>query len=138
MLVSGPGSASYRVGQDLSMAPGLGLMRDAIIDQHFAERRRLGRLLGAVAQNPRLLGIEIDEDTAIVVDRKRQCEVLGSGAVDIVDGRDVTCTNISEEQTDGTMSIFDVRLHVLSQGDGFDIATHRPTSCPAKSIGRHR
>ena len=137
MLVSGAGSASYRVGQDLFMAPGLGLMRDAIIDQHFAERGRLGRLLGAVAQNPRLLGIGIDEDTAIVVDRKRRCEVLGSGAVYIVDGREVTCTNISEEHTDGTMSIFDVRLHVLSQGDGFDIATHRPTSCPAKSVGRH-
>jgi cyanophycinase len=137
MLVSGTGSASYRIGQDLSMAPGLGLMRDAIIDQHFAERGRLGRLLGAVAQNPRLLGIGIDEDTAIVVDPKRRCEVLGSGAVYIVDGRDVTCTNISEEHTDGTMSMFDVRLHVLSQGDVFDITTHRPTSCPARNVERH-
>jgi cyanophycinase len=67
------------------MAPGLGLVPDVIIDQHFAERGRIGRLLGAVAQNPRVLGIGIDEDTAIIVEG---CcfGVIGAGAVYIVDG----------------------------------------------------
>src|SRR3546814_15945439 len=68
MLVRGSSQESHRIG-DLHMAPGLGLIRDVIIDQHFAERGRIGRLLGAVAQNPRVLGIGIDEDTAII-DRK--------------------------------------------------------------------
>src|SRR3546814_11825572 len=79
MLVKGSSRESHRIG-DLHMAPGLGFVRDAIIDQHFAERGRIGRLLGAVAQNPRVLGIGIDEDTAILL-RDAALEVLGSGAV---------------------------------------------------------
>lgn len=67
MLVRGASSESHRIG-DLHMAAGLGLIHDVVIDQHFAERGRIGRLLGAVAQNPRVLGIGIDEDTAIVVE----------------------------------------------------------------------
>src|SRR3546814_3247243 len=84
MLVKGSSRESHRIG-DLHMAPGLGFVRDAIIDQHFAERGRIGRLLGAVAQNPRVIGIGIDEDTAILL-RDDALEVLGSGAVYIVDG----------------------------------------------------
>ncbi|HEX8216353.1 MAG TPA: cyanophycinase, partial [Allosphingosinicella sp.] len=67
MLVKGTSSETHRIG-DLHMAPGLGLIRDVIIDQHFAERGRFGRLIGAVAHNPRVLGIGIDEDTAAVVE----------------------------------------------------------------------
>ena len=67
MLVRGSSAETHRIG-DLHMAAGLGLIHDVIIDQHFAERGRIGRLLGAVAQNPRILGIGIDEDTAIVVE----------------------------------------------------------------------
>lgn len=124
MLVKGPSAESHRVG-DLHMAPGLGLMKDAIIDQHFAERGRIGRLLGAVAQNPRVLGIGIDEDTAIEVGADR-FEVLGSGAVYIVDGADVSHSNIAEAEPDRTLSLFDVTMHVLSAGDRFSIAERRP------------
>jgi cyanophycinase len=53
----------------IKMAPGLGLLKDVIIDQHFAQRGRIGRLLAAIAQNPNNLGIGIDEDTAIVVEK---------------------------------------------------------------------
>jgi cyanophycinase len=134
MLVSGPGRESYRILKDLFLAPGLGLMRNAIIDQHFAERGRIGRLLGAVAQNPRLLGIGIDEDTAIVVEKGRRFHVIGSGAVYIADGRDVTSTNISEEDPDKTMSIFNVRLHVLSQGNQYDLMSHQPTASSSLNV----
>src|SRR3546814_16794716 len=78
------------------MAPGLGFVRDAIIDQHFAERGCIGRLLGAVAQNPRVIGIGIDEDTAILL-RDDALVVLGSGAVYIVDGVGVAHSNIAED-----------------------------------------
>lgn len=124
MLVKGRGSESYRVG-GLRMAPGLGLIPSVIIDQHFAERGRMGRLLGAVAQNPRLLGIGIDEDTAIVVEGE-QFTVLGSGAVYVVDGAGVTHSNIAEAQVDGVLSMYDVRLHVLSSGERFDLNSRRP------------
>src|SRR5829696_1474349 len=81
MLVSGDADSSHRVGANLLMAPGLGYLKDVIIDQHFAERGRIGRLLGAVAQNPRLLGLGIDEDTAVVFDGHKTFRVLGSGAI---------------------------------------------------------
>jgi cyanophycinase len=133
MLVSGDADASHRVGANLLMAPGLGYLKDVIIDQHFAERGRIGRLLGAVAQNPRLLGIGLDENTAMIVEREKQFRVLGAGAAYVVDGRGVTCTNITEEEEDRTMSIFNVRLHLLSQGDEFDLLTREPIPHPADS-----
>lgn len=124
MLVKGSSQESHRIG-DLHMAPGLGLVRDVIIDQHFAERGRIGRLLGAVAQNPRVLGIGIDEDTAIVLEG---CcfRVAGTGAVYIVDGSGVTHSNIAEASPERTLSMYDVRLHVLSAGDRFDLDRRCP------------
>jgi cyanophycinase len=83
MMVRGSSAETHRIG-DLRMAPGLGLVRDVIIDQHFAERGRIGRLLGAVAQSPRVLGVGIDEDTAVVVEGD-DFQVIGSGAVYVVD-----------------------------------------------------
>jgi cyanophycinase len=111
------------------MAPGLGIIRDAIIDQHFAERGRIGRLLGAVAQSPRVLGIGIDEDTAVVLDGD-DFKVIGSGAVYVVDAEGVSASNIAEARAERALSIFDVRLHVLASGDGFSLKTRRPHGHP--------
>jgi cyanophycinase len=126
MLVKGASSESYRIGE-LHMAPGLGLVRDVIIDQHFAERGRYGRLLGAVAHNPRLLGVGIDEDTAIVV-TGRAFKVIGSGAAYVVDGEGATHSNIAEARADRALSMFDVRMHVLSSGDRFDLDRREPSA----------
>lgn len=130
MLIRGTNAESHRIG-DLHMAAGLRLLRDVIIDQHFAERGRIGRLLGAVALNPRILGIGIDEDTAIIV-KNRQFYVIGSGAVYVIDGASVTRSNITETETGSkrTLSISDVRLHVLSSGDYFDLSDRRPVAAP--------
>jgi cyanophycinase len=125
MLVKGSSRETHRIG-DLHLAPGLGLVRDVIIDQHFAERGRIGRLLGAVAQNPRELGLGIDEDTAIVL-RDDQFEVIGSGGVYVVDGGGVTRSNIAEGRTDETLAIFDVRLHLLAHGYRFDLRRRHAT-----------
>jgi cyanophycinase len=124
MLVKGTSSETHRIG-DLHMAPGLGLVQDAIIDQHFAERGRFGRLIGAVAQNPRVLGIGIDEDTAAFIHHDR-FDVFGSGGVYIVDGEKVTYSNIADERSDRALSMYDVTVHVLSAGDCFDLQTRRP------------
>jgi cyanophycinase len=127
MMVRGPSEQSHRVG-DLQLAPGLGLVRDVIIDQHFAERGRIGRLLGAVAFNPRMLGIGIDEDTAAVI-RDGRFEVIGAGAVYVVDAADVTHSNIAEAERRSALSLFNVRMHVLSSGNGFDLGARRPSPC---------
>jgi cyanophycinase len=126
MLVAGNGDESYKVPDSLRMAPGLGLIDNIIIDQHFAERGRMGRLLGAIAQNPKNIGIGIDEQTAIIIEGGKSFYVLGDGAVYIIDGTGVTHSNIAEESADHALSMYDVKLHLLSQGDRFDLRERRP------------
>lgn len=125
MIVGGPSDESNRISA-LSMAPGLGLISGVTIDSHFAQRGRIGRLLGVVAQNPRNLGIGIDEDTAIVVNSSEGFKVMGSGAVYVADGSDISFSSLSEEQAEGIVSIYNIRLHVLGADDSFDLAERRP------------
>jgi cyanophycinase len=133
MLVTGPSRETHKIGETLQMAPGLGFIRDVIIDQHFAERGRIGRLLGAVAQNPRFIGLGIDENTAVVVEQEETFTVLGTGAVYVADAEDVTYTNVAEEESERTLSIYNVRLHVLSQGDRFDLRSRHPSHALAET-----
>ncbi len=128
MLVRGTSKITHRIG-DLHMAPGMGLMRDVIIDQHFAERGRFGRLIGAIAHNPRILGIGLDEDTAAVVEGDR-FRVIGSGAVYVVDGTDISYSNVGEGRWEQALSMHDMRVHVLSDDDGFDLKARRPIPPP--------
>jgi cyanophycinase len=125
MMVAGAGGESHEGTDSLKMAPGLGLMPGVIIDQHFAERGRMGRLLAAVAQNPRLLGIGIDEDTAVVFDGTRKMRVMGSGAVYLVDGRAMTFTSATESDA-RTASIYGMVVHVLGPDDEFDLQKRDP------------
>jgi cyanophycinase len=134
MMVTNNGEASYRIKSALLMAPGLGLARDMLIDQHFAERGRMGRLIGAVSQNPRVLGIGIDENTAMILERDREFRVLGAGAVYVVDASKTKYSNIGDEDTDRTLSSFNLIVHMLSQGDRFEIATRTPFAHPAESM----
>ena len=134
MMVGGDGHGSHRIGVGLRMAPGFGFFKGAIVDQHFAERGRMGRLVGAVAQNPRILGIGIDENTAILVKGSRTFTVIGDGAVYVLDGSTVTYTNIAEERVEKTLSIYDMQMHVLTQGDTFDLSKRRPYEHSGKVI----
>jgi cyanophycinase len=115
----------------VSMAPGLGLLAEVVTDSHFAERGRMGRLLGVVAQNPKNLGLGIDEDTAIIVRCAEHFETLGSGAVYVLDGMDLSYSSLSEKNPEGIISIFDVKLHVLGTGDRYDLQPRRPLAAEA-------
>jgi cyanophycinase len=117
----------HRVAAASQLLPGLALIPDVIVDQHFAQRGRMSRLIAGVAENPRLLGIGINEDTALVW-RKGAFEVIGAGAVYVVDGNGVTGSNVGDPRGQSAMSAFDLRLHVLSAGDRFDAAARRPES----------
>jgi cyanophycinase len=133
MMVSGEGDESHRIGSMLKLAPGFGFLPGVIVDQHFAQRGRIGRLLGAIAQNPRILGLGLDEDAAILVHRGR-FRVLGSGAVYVVDGSKVTFTNITEAEPDLPLCIYGIKLHVLNQSDRFDLKTRRPHYHPEHEV----
>lgn len=125
MIVSGDNDESPRKNT-LNMSPGLGLIENVIIDQHFAQRGRLGRLLSGIAQNPEVLGIGIDEDTAIIVSNEGYAEVIGSGAVYFVDGNDIAYSNVSEQNREEVLSMFNVKLHVLKEGNRFDLLKRLP------------
>jgi cyanophycinase len=129
MLVRGTSAETHRIG-DLHMAPGLGLIRNVIIDQHFAERGRFGRLLGAVAHNPRVLGIGVDENTAAIVEGD-VFHVIGEGAVYVFDGQHVSHVNVAEARPERVLSMHDVRVHVLGTDDGFHLKERRPIAAKA-------
>lgn len=120
MIIDGNGNDAARKCT-LKMAPGLGLLEEVLIDQHFHQRGRIGRLLCGVAENPFILGIGIDEDTAIRVYPDAHFEVLGSNSVTIVDGRQIKSSNVSELMPDENLAIANVTLHVLPAGYGFDM-----------------
>jgi cyanophycinase len=126
MMVGGNGDESHRIGSTLKLAPGFGFAKDMVIDQHFAERGRIGRLLGVVGQNPRIVGVGIDENTAIMMRPHRDFRVLGEGGVTVLDGRNVTYSNIAEGGTGEAMSVFGVTLHQLGEGDVFDLNRRQP------------
>ncbi|MBC7386911.1 MAG: cyanophycinase [Cryobacterium sp.] len=127
MLIAG-NEGSFRVGGGLRMAPGLGFLDDVIIDQHFMERGRWGRLLGALAHNPKYLGIGIDENTAIIVEKRETFRVVGSGCVYIADARESDDSNISDSDDNSALSLFNLKNHLLSAGDHFNLLTRIPTS----------
>ncbi|MCR6546301.1 cyanophycinase [Dehalobacterium formicoaceticum] len=105
----------------LKMAPGFNFLDGVIIDQHFDQRGRFGRLLCGVAENPGILGIGIDEDTAIRVYADDHFKVIGNNAVTVIDGKSIKSSNVSESKPDEILTITNVTVHVLSQGYGFDL-----------------
>ena len=125
MVVKGEDDESPRKCT-LKMAPGLGLLEGVMIDQHFAQRGRIGRLLTGIAQNPEVLGVGIDEDTALVVRDNGDAQVIGSGAVYFLDARNITYSNVSEQNYDEVLSMFDVKLHVLKEGDKYNLLNKKP------------
>lgn len=103
---------------NIETAMGLGFMTHAVIDQHFIKRKRLNRLFSVVLEHPQLVGIGIDESTAIIVNADETFEVLGESAVMVIDPR--TATKIRADQN-GNLSARDIKTHVLVAGDRFDL-----------------
>jgi cyanophycinase len=131
MLVSrGPEETSHKVEGAFYMTRGLGMVAELIIDQHFAQRARIERLIGAIAEHPGVVGIGIDEDTGVILEPDQRFHVIGTGAVYVADGSGVTHTNMSEKAGQQTLSLFDVALHVLNHGTGFDLGSRRPFKGP--------
>ncbi|MEX0685617.1 MAG: cyanophycinase [Balneolales bacterium] len=105
----------------INIIPGFSFIKNVIIDTHFASRGRYWRLAEAVAQNPGCLGIGMDEDTAVSVRDGRLLEVIGSGLVSIIEGRNITSHFSSKRNSDETLTIENLVTHILSRGDGFDL-----------------
>ena len=113
----------------VQMAAGLGILPGVIIDQHFEQRNRLGRLLAIIASNPSLLGIGVDEDTAGVVGPDRVLEVIGRRSVTIIDGANSE-TDAWEVKAYRPLMISNVILHSLPSGYRFDLERRERLSAP--------
>jgi cyanophycinase len=105
----------------VTMAPGLGLTNNFIIDQHFRERDRLGRLLTALAYNPFAVGIGLDEDTAAFIRPGDDLEVVGSGGITIIDPSHLVHSSMDSARRGEPVSLIGVKLHILISGGRFAI-----------------
>ena len=108
------------------LSPGLGFLKNIIIDQHFTERGRISRLITAVSYNPYNLGIGVDEITAIILNSNGSLEVFGAGAATIVDGSQITYNEIAEVADTESFSVCGVQLHILRDGLLYDYLDRHP------------
>jgi len=123
-MIAGGDEGSALVAGSVRMAPGLGLTNRFIIDQHFRERDRLGRLLTALAYNPFAVGIGLDEDTAAFIGPEEVLEVEGTGGVTVVDPSEVNFSSIASAEEGQPVCMLGLRLHVLVAGATFNLNTH--------------
>jgi cyanophycinase len=119
MLAFGESGPTPRHGM-VQLSAGLGLLRDVVVDQHFEQRMRLGRLLATIAQSPSLIGIGLDEDTAAIVGSDRRMEVIGRGAVTVVDGSSML-TDAYRLNKRRPMMVSGAILHSIPSGYIFDL-----------------
>jgi cyanophycinase len=120
MIASGDEGSSLVAGS-VRLAPGLGLTNRFIIDQHFRQRDRLGRLMTALAYNPFAVGIGLDEDTAAFISPEEIIEVEGSGGVTILDGSEVSYSSIDKVSDGQPACMLGLKLHVLVAGATFNL-----------------
>lgn len=124
MIAFGKEGSSPRAGS-VRLAPGLGLTNRFIIDQHFRQRDRLGRLVAALAYNPFAIGIGLDEDTAAFIGPDNTLEVEGSGAVTMVDASDLTFSSMADAGQNKPVCLLGLRVHLLVAGATYNLHTRQ-------------
>jgi cyanophycinase len=124
-MIAGGNEGSTPSPDMVTMAPGLGLTNNFVIDQHFRQRDRLGRLLTALAYNPFAVGIGLDEDTAAFIRPGDDLEVVGSGGITVIDPSNLSYSSMDRARRGEPVSLIDVRLHILISGGRFEIQSRK-------------
>ena len=119
----------------MRLAPGLGLTNRFVIDQHFRERDRLGRLLTALAYNPFAVGIGLDEDTAAFIGPDNTLEVVGSGAVTVVDASELMYSSMDSVREGEAVALLGLTLHILTEGTTFNLHSRQAFAPPPQPKG---
>lgn len=127
MIVRGE-STPHPHKNSIRLSPGLGLVQNIVIDQHFSERGRLSRLITAVSYNPRNLGIGIDENTAVILNGEGTLEVTGEGTVTIVDGSGVCYNDIAEVGEHEPFAVCGLQVHILRDGLSYNFVERKPVA----------
>jgi cyanophycinase len=126
MIYQGSSSEALLKGE-VKITSGLGFIDNVVIDTHFVQRGRIGRLFQAVVGNPKVLGIGLGEDTGLLITNGRQMEAIGSGLVILVDGREIKDTNLTQIELGQPISISHLVTHVMSKDDTFNLDTYKMT-----------
>jgi cyanophycinase len=124
MIAFGEEGPTPKVGM-MTLAPGLGLTNRVVIDQHFRQRDRLGRLLMALALNPFAVGLGLDEDTAAFIGPADVVEIRGSGAITCIDPSKVEYSSADHTDRGQPVSLVGVQLHILTHGASYNLHTRR-------------
>ncbi|WBX95255.1 cyanophycinase [Pseudoxanthomonas mexicana] len=127
MIAFGAEGSSPRASS-VRLAPGLGLTNRFVIDQHFRQRDRLGRLTAALGYNPFAIGIGLDEDTAAFISPDDTLEVEGSGAVTVVDAHDLQFSSMAQAGEDDPVCLLGLGVHILIAGATFNLHTRRASA----------
>ncbi|WP_432713723.1 cyanophycinase [Pedobacter sp.] len=120
---------------EVKITGGLGFIDGVIVDTHFVQRGRIGRLLYAAASNPGILGIGLGEDTGLYISDGHVMQAIGSGMVILVDGKHMKDTNLTDVAMAQPVSINNMVVHVMCEGDTYDLHTHQLVIHHSKSIG---
>ena len=119
---------SSPVAGAVRLAPGLGLTNRFIIDQHFRQRDRLGRLLTALAYNPFAVGLGLDEDTAAFIGPDHQIDVVGSGAITVVDASGIEFSSMDRVAEGQPVCMLGIMIHILVAGATFNLHTRKASA----------
>ena len=128
MIASGRSDNETPRADSVRLAPGLGLTNRVVIDQHFRQRDRLGRLLAALAYNPFAIGLGVDEDTAAFISPDNVVEVEGSGAVTVIDADGLQFSSMAQLDDDEPVCMLGVKLHILTAGATFNLMNRTPSA----------
>jgi cyanophycinase len=126
MICGGNENKAFLKGE-VELNIGFGLLQNVIIDTHFDARGRFGRLAQAIAAQPGAIGVGLDEDTGVIVEKGSRIKAIGANSVVVVDGSHVLSNNIASIKNGMPLSVSNISVHVMCQGDVFDLTTREFT-----------
>ncbi len=123
LMITGNGDFTVIRANSVELVPGFGFFRGVIVDQHSIARRRSNRLASVILEHPDLLGVGVDEDTAVWVRPDGTFEVMGAGSVLVLDASAATISRQPGEQGKDVLGVRDMRVHILLPGERFDLGS---------------
>ncbi len=121
LMITGEGDFTVIRASAVELKPGFGFFRDVVVDQHFIARQRSNRLISVILEHPELLGVGVDEDTAVWVRPDGTFRVIGKRSVMVIDPAGATVRRAADPSGKDLLGVHDLRVHVLLDGEGYDI-----------------
>ena len=135
LMITGEGDFTVIRAGSVELWRGFGFFRDVVVDQHFIARQRSNRLISVILQHPAMLGVGVDEDTAVWVRPEGTFQVLGDRCVMVLDANGATVSRLPGKTGKDKLGVHDLKIHVLLRGEIFDLKTRTVVFSPAPQAG---